>query len=589
MKSLLSLFFAALIGLTCFTTPAALAQEAPAQPEEPRLALIEFREIPLEDVLRILSRQTGLQIVASSQARSLPVSLYLENITPTEALNALCHAHGLWMSGTPGRGVVRILTAREFARDAGNFRLATTEVFTLRFPNARDVALTLRDIYGQRVQLARRIDDSQEAGRFESQDLSERFRRFDLLDGRSQTVTTGTGGRGTGTTARDRRLNDRLDTRRVDRTDTRQQAASDEELFTRLSPEQIAALESGSEMEREALLDSVLLDRADIFVTVIDRLNKVIVRTRDSGTMEEIRALINEVDVETSMVLLEVRILRVDLGDGFESTFDFGFESGSGSINFGPAGPVGSGNLVFRYLDDRFRTTIQLLESKNKVTALGRPLLMTANNEVSRLFIGEEVPVNRDFSSGETIITPGGPVVVPGSTQVEFRPVGSTLLITPNINDDRTVTLRLLQEQSQVRRSGADILVPDGAGGFISRAIDIIASQTASGTFVAQDGQTIAIGGLIREETFDRRRQVPILGSIPVVGLPFRRTETNSVREEIVLLMTPHIVPTAAEAERRSRELLEQQMLHPAGFDREGTLDLFSPGDVLDKDSSPFR
>lgn len=552
-----------------------------------RLEQIDFRALPLDDALRLISRETGLKIVASREARDIPISLYLEDVSGAEALEALATSHGLWMSGQPGREIVRIHTSDEYARDIGTLREEETAIFTLRYPNARDVALSIRDLFGDRVVLARRVDDREDPGEFELEDLNRRLQRFDTIDARGQgfgIFDTSPGIRGRRgdsffgrRSAADRLRSGRRDFRERDR-------APLGERLQELTPQEIAQLESTDDMAREEAIERLLRSRADIFVTVIDRLNKVMVRTRDQRTMDEIRSLVGSLDVPTALVLLEIRILQVDLERGLDTAFEWSFSDLDGSgvdMSLSPGGRIENPTLVFSLLDDRFRGSLELLQTQGRVTSLGRPTLLTANNEVSRIFIGQEVPLNRGFDSGETIVTPGGPVVVPGSTQIEFRPVGATLLITPNINQDGTVTLRILQEESRINKGGADILVPDGEGGFVNRSLDTVASQTASGTFAAYHGQTVAIGGLIREEMIERRSQFPLLGDIPVLGMAFRSTTSRRERSEIVLLMTPHIISTPGEGEAVTMPVIEQNMLHPRRPDGRRGLELFEEDHVI--------
>ncbi|HRQ88741.1 MAG TPA: hypothetical protein PLA50_08075, partial [Bacteroidia bacterium] len=351
-----------------------------------------------------------------------------------------------------------------------------------------------------------------------------------------------------------------------------------------LSPEEIAALEAGDPMA----VEQVLRQRADIHVTVIDRINKVMVRTRDDKTLQEIAALVDSLDVPTPLVLLEVKIMEVALERGMDSAFDWSFDTGKWSGSFSPGGPAPSGDLVFTYLSDSFQARISLLQKGNKLTMLGKPMLLTANNEVSRLFIGEEVPLNRNFQGGQTVVTNGGPIITPSNTDIEFRPVGSTLLITPNINDDRTVSLRVLQEESRVVSGGADVLVPDAGGGFANRTIDTVSSQTASGTFVARDRQTIAIGGMITEKLVSRRSQIPGLGDLPIVGLLARNQSLGRERKEIVLLLTPHIVKSPGEGEAISREIVSRNSMHPNAPSGDGQLDVFARENVLTTGSEEF-
>ena len=145
-----------------------------------------------------------------------------------------------------------------------------------------------------------------------------------------------------------------------------------------------------------------------------------------------------------------------------------------------------------------------------------------------------------------------------------MRNVGTSLIITPNINADRTVTLRLLQESSSIVKNGATIPVPSADGSTVTPVpIDIVQSQTVSGTVVAADGLTLAIGGLITEQVNDSRQQVPILGRIPYLGVFFRQQQTTRQRNEIVVLIRPFVLNTSVEAAALTKAMAPAISLHP--------------------------
>ncbi|MEM7600895.1 MAG: hypothetical protein AAF357_05720 [Verrucomicrobiota bacterium] len=559
-------------------------------------ALVEMQEVPLHLVARALSDEAAIRIAVSSQAREIPVSLYLQGITIAEALDSVVLTHRLYMTEIPGAEIVRLHTTDEYAQDAGSFRDERTQVFTLKYPNARDVALSIRDLYGDRVQLAERFEDVDQPGEYLSEDLQQRMERFDIIDARGQGfgVDSTGGNQGAQGNRSLSNLSNNLGSRnsrsfRNQNLSGQGDGQIDIDRFTaedELSAEEIAALASGD----AAMIEQLLRQRADIYVTVIDRLNKVMVRTRDDKTMKEICELVTSLDVPTPLVLLEVKILEVELDRGLDTAFDWNFNDGTSSASFTPQGPfpVGTEDLLFTYLSGSFNAQIAALQQANKLTTLGKPMLMTANNEVSRLFIGEEVPLNRNFSAGQDLINNG--TVIPGAatTDIEFRPVGSTLLITPNINDDRTVSLRVLQEESRVVENGANVLVPNAAGGFSNQLIDTVSSQTASGTFVARDRETIAVGGMITESIVSQRSQIPGLGDIPVVGILARNQQLGRERKEIVLLLTPHIIKTPGEGEAITRQIMNEDSYHPNAPLGEGELGAFVRPNVLTTGSEEF-
>jgi general secretion pathway protein D len=297
------------------------------------------------------------------------------------------------------------------------------------------------------------------------------------------------------------------------------------------------------------------------------------VRTSDPEALEEIREIVRKLDVPSALVLLEVRIMQVDLLDGMNSFFEyqagyenFGLDFATGDIaNASGGGVAGSGlrmgDMIFQFVDQNFAARMQVLERENRLRSLATPILLTANNEVSRLFVGREVPLNRSFTGGQVVANQTTTTTATGSTAIEFRPVGTTLLITPNINADRTVTLRIVQETSDVN-STASVLVPTIAG-FAPQTVPVVSSQTVSGTIVAKSDLAVAFGGLIEQGVRKEKSQVPFLGDIPLVGVLFQRTDDADTRREIVVVVRPYVLSTPAEAEGASTRLFQALDVDP--------------------------
>lgn len=579
-----------LLGL--LVRPAPAGAEPPAD-EGPRLRRVDLREVPLTAACRLLSDQTGLNLVPSAAAGATKVSLFLTDVSATAAVEALCEAHALWFRRDPRTGIVRIHTEAEYKRDLLAVKDEVTEVFTLLYPNAVDVGYAIRNLFGDRVVLRFGSGDQDLV-----EDLENRLDRFDLLDERTQGFGVGadgttTGGTGSGSfvgadgtvTSGTRGRTQRYgrvrstgsETSRAETDDSRAAAAATRER-TRLdvSAGEMSALErllsgGGSGAERDALVDAITRrTQAPIRVSVLRRQNRLVVRTSDAPALEQVRTLVRRLDVPTSMVLLEVRVLSIELGDGFSSFFEYQFARGEGAGGFtegnirpppGPGFALGgtglrAGDLTFQFVNDTFAARLQVLETRNRVSVVATPLLLTANNEVSRLFVGREVPLNRSFTAGQTIVNDTSSTTVPGSTDIEFRPVGTTLLITPTINADRTVTLRIVQETSDVN-SVSTVLVPTSTG-FEPQELNVVSSQTVSGTIVAKSELAVAFGGLVETVERREREQVPVLGDLPVLGYLFRRQVDASSRRELVIVVRPYVMSTPAESEAISRDLLRR-------------------------------
>ena len=543
-----------------------------AYAQEPRMEVIDLRQVPLADASRILSEASGLNVVASVEAGKTIVSLYLANVEPRAAIETLCRSHNLWFRDDEKSGIIRIHTPEEYQRDLGSFQEELTETFDLRFPNAEALGNAIRDLFGNRVRINQNFQQQQFQ---ETQELQQRFQRFDILDGRSQQLgfSSGQGGVGGGFNnsqnglngGNNRNGNNSLNSlfgagqqqnfgNRFGNAQNQQQATQPQRIEG-LSAEEIQSLQVNAAEERTAAVQRLLDERVDIFVTVIQRLNKVLVRTSDSRAMEQIRKLMLSIDVPTPTVLLEVKILRVRLDQGYRSAVDYLFNDGTTQVGFGTGAAV-AGDLAFRYASGNFSARIQVMEEKGQVRVVSTPTLLIANNEVSRLFIGEERPLNRSFNGGAVIPGAANNVVVNGSTDIEFRPVGTTLLITPNINADKTVTLRLLQENSNINVNGASVLVPNN-NGFTRQTVDTVQSRTVSGTVVAKDQVPVVIGGLIDTNFTDTRAQVPLLGNIPLVGILFGKRQDTKTRDELVLLISPHIIDGREGGAAASQHFLE--------------------------------
>ncbi len=585
---------------------ALLALGVAAQEGRP-VVLLELRDAPLSDALRMISLQSGLNIVASSAAADRRITLVLRNLSAEQAIDVLCKTHELWYRRDRDSGVLRVHTLEEYSRELSSFRQEITEVFTLLYPNALEAGYAIRDLYGDRVLFS--IGNN---GEDQSDDLQQSLNRYDIFAERGQGlgIFDGTGGAALGGVRRGggAGLNTQANTRNATTGTTRTSASDD-----RLSSDEVLALEAAGELQAD-VAERIRRARANIYVTVIQRNNQLLVRTSDQETMEQIRSLIRRLDVPTPLVLLEVKVMQVELGDEFNSVFDWqftdtrnqagGFTSGDvlppasdgveGTVarrmaNLGLAGSgLNEGFLTWQFVHSAFRSRMQILEDDNRVTILATPLLLTANNEVSRLFVGEERPLNRGFSGGVQTAVDGGIIATTPGTTIEFRPIGTTLLISPNINADRTVTLRLLQETSSIGRAPATILVPSD-NGFAPQQVDVVQSQTVSGTIVAKDGLAVAVGGLIEESVFETQSQVPVLGSIPLLGFLFKRENRGKTRKELIVMVRPFILSTPAETEAQSRQLLEELSLHPNAPDGEGSLDTYGRDDVIRPEDAGLR
>jgi len=600
------------------------------------LLQVQFDDVTMAEAMKVLADETGLNIINSAEAGKTRVTAFLKRVTAMDALDAIAKANGLFHRKDEQSGIIRIATSKEYERDLSNFREEETKVFTLLYPNPDAVAQVIQQILGSRVQYNSASSDQTDLA-----DLSQRFSRFDLVDGRALGLGAldGSSNRGSGS-SRGGNLggnsmqllganglnglngsnglnslgsgtsNNPFGSGALGNNSRNPQALAENRSLNDLSSEEIQRLENQlvdqgriSDNDRSELLER---KAATIYVSTIRRNNQIIVRTGDLRSMEQIENLIKQLDVPTPTVLLEVKVLRVHLTDGLNSAFEYftkrdgvagamsdgslnptfpGGSSVSRSLTSSVAGQV-PGALSFQMVDDNFQFRMQLLQSKNRVTALATPLILTANNEVSRIFVGDTLPFTVGFTPSQVVASVNAVNGAIAATPItELRDVGQSLLITPNINADRTVTLRVVEENSERILSGASIPIPAANGnGISSVSVDTVRRRTVSGTIVAQDGMAVAMGGLIEEQVNDARDQIPILGELPGVGFLFRRQSTNRIRTELVVVIRPYVFSTPSESAAASNELLNEFSLHPSRDGSESTMNTFLPCEVIRAD-----
>ena len=561
----------------------------------PLLAHVEFTAVPLSAALRLIADQSGANISASASTAAVPVSIFLRNVRPETAVEEICRVTGLWYRHDAAAGILRVTTMDEYEESLASFREEQTETYTLLYPNVLEVASVIYGLYPERVMLSLGEEQLLDG---EKDDIARRLERFNLLaDGGGSSsfmrMTPGTlnaSSSGTGSSGTIAFNGGRVTVVPP---------------LGRLAPADAARL-ADAEAAAPETFDRTLSDyqsrTANIFVTVSPKNSMLMVRTSDAKALEDIRALVRRLDVPTPMVLLEVKVLELALDDGFTSSFEYQFTQdynttdpkhlATTAYGFPGLEPLSTDgradSFTFRLLSSHLQMRIQMLETEGKAKTLATPLLLTANNEVSRLFIGEERPMVRNITS-QTIANGDTTITVP-QTEFDLQAVGTMLLITPNINADRTVTLRLLQENSDIVKDGATIPIYSATdGGIIQKvSIDVVSSRSITGTFIAKDNLVTAVGGLVKETETLQESRIPILGRIPLLGWFFRSTEKVTRRTELVVLIRPHVIATPSESAPATQSLLDRLSAHPAR-DGRPTLTPVPPTGAPSPAPSPWR
>jgi len=292
-----------------------------------------------------------------------------------------------------------------------------------------------------------------------------------------------------------------------------------------------------------------------------ERTNQVIVQTLP-GRMEDIGKMITQLDKKTKEVMIEAKIIKIKLGDdkamGFEwegmfntmtehgmdflgshplynlyrtgtNFIDSFTEIASEDANL-PAGAktTATEGIYFGRTSSTFsfETLFKFLQTIGETRLLSNPKIAVINNQEARIHVGRrEAYITTTTTTGQTTTTT--------AEEVTFVDVGIQLAVTPTINDEGYISMKIKPEISSV----VDVLVTPS-----SNEIPIVDTSTAETTVLVKDGSTIIIGGLRREEEIVNTEQVPFFSKIPILGNLLKSTTTETERTELLVLITPTIV-----------------------------------------------
>jgi len=301
------------------------------------------------------------------------------------------------------------------------------------------------------------------------------------------------------------------------------------------------------------------LFQGDVHV-VADSATNALLITAGSADRAALNALIDKLDIRRLQVLIEALIIEVSastsqqFGIEWRATGDFtspGRKAVGGtvfssqantSINTVAANPLSAGNgLVVGVVDGTITfggTTfanlgalLRALEAQADTNVLSTPNILTMDNEEAEIIVGQNVP----FITGQNV-TQGG-TANPFQT-IERKDIGLKLRVKPQISEGDAVRLEIFQEISSVESNPA------------VTASDITTNKrSVKTTVLANNGQIVVLGGLMRDDTTTSVQRVPCLGSVPVLGEAFKFTDNTRRKTNLMVFLRPHIIKTARDIE----------------------------------------
>ena len=302
------------------------------------------------------------------------------------------------------------------------------------------------------------------------------------------------------------------------------------------------------------------------FIKADERTNQVIVQTLPNR-MKDVEQLVKALDRKTREVLIHGRIVKVSLVNGADTGINW--DSVFTNLKFHGIDEVGDfrrtttgtapsevpavtkidipiinlpgvtgkhkagnqdlllGQLAFGTVARDGYELIRYLQTLGRTKIISNPRILVTENQEARIHVGtREAYITTTTTTGQTTTTT--------AEEVQFIDVGIQLVVTPKINEDGFVTMKIKPEISSVIRT---LTTPS------NNKIPIVDTSTAETNVMVRDGATVIIGGLRKEEKKLTDKQIPYLGRVPLIGAAlFRNRDQDNETSELVVFITPHIV-----------------------------------------------
>lgn len=275
--------------------------------------------------------------------------------------------------------------------------------------------------------------------------------------------------------------------------------------------------------------------------------------------IERMQAVVAGVDVRPQQVLIEATILAASLMDDNSMGVDFTSLCGIDFKTITAKSPAGQsialgdlpadqldksttavhtdfinglpqGGLKVGYIKNGVGVFIQALEQVTDTVVLANPKVLVLNKQRGEVMVGRRDGYRTTITTETTTVE-----------NVQFLETGTRLIFRPFIGSDGFVRLEIHPE--------------DSTGGLTEAGLPFEETAEVTTNIVVRDGTTVVIGGLFRDNTRTKHGQVPLLGEIPGFGAAFRRSRDEALKQEVIILLTPHVVNDLAE-DKTGKQLL---------------------------------
>jgi len=517
---------------TVATSSQEQSPETEPKPAPPKLPLeqrfeqpisLDLRNIDIIEALKYIAAKGNLNIVTTKDVAGR-VNLTLENVPLKDVFDFMLRSNGL--AYVKSGEVFHVMTEAEYKTVYGKnfFDIRKTEVFRLQYA-VPEQAFSLLDALKSEVG---RVLVDQESGNVLIMDTPERIVEIHkaLVEFEKENVV------------------------------------------------EVFPLKYAKAKEVEEILKTRLDLKKVGTVKADERNNQLVVQTLPER-MQEVSRLIKSLDRQTKEVVIDAKIIKVklsnqqDSGIEWEGIFSLASKNGLSYLGSYPFSAVQSATAAWRprnqvvqdmgdngvgsypfsgtttsysgstkvtpgenihygviSSDKDYDLLMKLLNTLGETKMLSNPKIVTVNNQEAKIHVGErQAYVTTTTTTGQTTSTI--------SEEVTFVDVGIQLSVTPTINDDGYITMKVKPEVSSV---SSVLITPT------SNRIPIIDTSMAETTVMVKDGTTVIIAGLRKDEKMDSYEQFPFLSKIPLLKFFTRSGYTKTERTELLVLLTPHII-----------------------------------------------
>ena len=283
-----------------------------------------------------------------------------------------------------------------------------------------------------------------------------------------------------------------------------------------------------------------------------DELNNSVLVWSTKGEYAKIEATLKRLDLPLTQVLIEATIVEVTLNDDLKYGLQWAFNdsraqtgyTGQGQISGLGSGALGGVAQGFTYTLSnplgQVRAVLNALATKSLIKVISSPSLMVLDNHTATINVGDQQPI-------QTSVTSFVDNVNATTSNIQYKDTGVNLVVTPSVNAGNVVTMQVDQTVTDV---GANQASAGGQPAFLQRQI--------SSKVAVRSGETIVLGGLIKDNKTTGKAGVPFLQDMPVLGNLFGTNETNGVRTELLVVITPRVVRSDVDIREVSEDLRDR-------------------------------